>query len=747
MSTSGPKLPASVSNRFPPTSANLPFEFGEDYLAEQPATIDLASIWSAAFRNRYLILAVVALSLLAGVASIMLTQPTYRALAGVEIEQRSARILGNEDVEPAIAGQEMDRFLQTHVDILKSRGLAARVADSLKLARNDNFLVAVGEQPIEGQTPQQRRNRVIGALQAGLEVELPQSSRIVGINFDSLQPAVSAAVANSYAENLIASNLQRRFDMSAYSREFLQKQLSVTKINLEQSERALLSYARSAGLLDASNSAEEPGQPAPPRSLVTANLVQINSAYSAARAARVQAQQRWRQAQSTPLMNLPEVLMNPAISGLSEKKADLQALYQQQLQRRKADHPEVIQAGAQLQELDQQINTIANSILGSIRDQYLVAQQQESALQGTVSQLKSQSLSEQDRGVRYNILKREVETNRGLFDALLQRHRELSATAGVSSNNISIVDRADPPTSPISPRPAMNMALAAAAGLILALFVVFAREMFDDAVRKPEDLDWKLGLPLLGTVPKISRRSSAMEELLSPRSELAEAYHAIRAAIELSSGEGAPKSILVTSSRESEGKSTSAFALALDFASSGAKVLLIDADMRKPSLHTMLSYSNHCGLSSLLSQQAEFEEAIQETDLKGLHFLSAGPPPPNPAMLLSRNHLATLLMSLRSRYDQIVIDSPPTLGLADAPRLAALAEGTVFIIEAERAHHGQAKMALRRLNAARPNMIGAVLTKFDPGRLGLGHYYESSYHSPAHLPEPDEREREDAAAA
>ena len=731
MNTSDRSLPygGGHDRYLPMVPANmLPYDFAYQEREEEDDGIDLRSIWAAIYRNRYLILAIVALSLIVGAASVLLMPPTYRAKASVEIDQRSTRVLGTEDPDPSVSGTEMDRFLQTQIDILKSRAQASRVADSLQLAANDDFLRAMGKTPVVGEAERVKRAKVVSALQSGLDVALPRTSRVVDINFESRRPDVAARIANSYADNFISGNLQRRFDTSAYSRSFLQNQLGLTKGRLEQSERALIAYSRSAGLIDASTGAAQPGDGSGPRSLTTANLVQLNAAYSTARSQRVQAQQRWQQAQATPLMNLPEVLSNPAIQNLTQQRAQLDAAYQQQLQRRKREHPEVQQAAAQIKELDRQITALAEGIRSSIRDQYLTAQRQEGALRGNVGQLKGETLSEQDRGVRYNILKREVDTNRELYDGLLQRYKEISAQAGITSNNISVVDRAEPPGSPVSPRPVINMTIAGLAGLVLALLLVFAREIFDDALRAPEDVDYKLGLPLLGIAPRLRRRAVAARELLNPRSALSEGYHAIGASVQLSSGDGAPASLLVTSSRSGEGKSTSALAIARDFAIAGKQVLLIDADLRNPSLHATLGLPNRAGLSNVLAQHRNVDEVVQPTNTPGMSFLASGPLPPNPAGLLASSNFVNLLAALRDRFDHVVIDSPPVLGLADAPQLAAAADGTILVVEANRAHRGAAKAALRRLLRARSNVLGAILSKFDPRKIGQREYYDGAYY-------------------
>lgn len=694
----------------------------------QENLIDIRSIWSAFYRNRYLMLVTMAVALSLGILSLVIMDPTYQAMASVEIDQQPVKVLGTEDTDALGGTQEADRMLQTQVDVLHSRALADRVASSLNLTANDNFLRAMGVKPIPGA----RNQQVVGALMGNLGATLPRNTRVVPITFDSKSPTVAATVANSYADNLIASNLQRRFDTSSYSKKFLEGQLTLTKARLENSERALLTYARAVGIVDPSagiNNANQADSGGETKSLTTANLIQLNNALASAKAARIQAQGRWQEAQLTPLMSLPEVLGNPAIQQLTQRRAEAQAAYQQELQHRKPEHPAVQQAAAQVKELDQQISTLAASIRGSIHNQYQVAAQQESAIAGSVANLKGATLAEQGLGIQYNILKREVDTNRQLYDGLLQRYKEISAQAGVTSNNISIVDRATPPPAPISPNPLVNMALAAIAGLMIAVAIVAMREIFDDGVRSPDELEARFGLPLLGAVPALPKRDNAKTELLHPRSAISEAYQTVLTSIDLSSEGGTPRSLLVTSSSEREGKSTTAVALARDLARSGKTVLLMDADLRRPCLHALFDVTKLPGLTNLLTRSVLLDDAIRPSDTEGLDIMPAGPQPPSPAELLSGRRFATLLDDLKRRYDHVIIDAPPVIGLADAPQMAAVADGTLIVVEANRAHRGAIKAALRRLHAARARIIGAVLSKFDAGKAGLGFEYLTAYYS------------------
>lgn len=695
--------------------------------ADRDGGLDLRAIWGALYRNWMLIAAVIGVSLMGGIASILLTSPSYRAKATIQVDQQTLKLLGTEDVEPAPSAQEADRFLQTQVDVLKSRAIADTVARKLRLEGNPIFLKDAGVSDVDRADSQKLKEMVIEGVQESLSVSLPRNSRIITIGFDSHDPQLAARVTNTISAAFIASNLERRFETSSYSRAFLQKQLAVTKDRLEDSERALIDYARSAQLIDASEGVAGDSDQKAPQSLTTSNLVKLNSAYSDARATRVQAQQRWQEAQSTPLMNLPEVLQNQAIQELVQRRAEMQASYQQEKQHHKEAYPTVLQAAASLKELDRQIMTLAGQIRSSLRDNFIVAQRQEQALESNVNSLKGETLAEQDRGVRYNILKREVDTNRELYDGLLQRFKEVSAQAGATDNNISIVDRAVAPLEPIAPKPSLNMALAGLAGMIIAIVLVFAREKFDDAFRSPDDIENKLHMPLLGVIPALKDKASIQKAFANPTSALSESYHALRTSLELSSAKGLPFTLLFTSTGQAEGKSTTAFALARNFAASGKRVLLIDADLRRPSMHRWVAISNNVGLSNVLARHKSLGEVVQTSKQYNLDFVPSGPLPPNPAELFASEALSELFAQLQQHYDLVVIDGPPVLGLADSPRLAKATDATLFIVQANGTSRGNAKAALKRLLDARVNLIGAVLTKFDAKKVGLGADYAYGY--------------------
>lgn len=682
-------------------------------------------------RNLVLIVLAIGGALAVGFLHTLLTVPSYAASARIQLEQQVERVLPNEEVTQPPPAADTERFLQTQLDVLKSRSIAIGVAQSLKLFGNAPFHAAMGVPDGAGQTGPVERERVIGLLRGNLGVDLPRNSRIVSLSFGARDPRMAAAVVNAYAQVFIAANLQRKFSSSAYARDFLAGQLVETKARLERSERELNAYARAAGLIAARPplGATGAGGTTSAQSVTTASLTQLNDAFNAAKAARIEAEQRWRAAAATPLLSLPDVLASGAVQALLQQRALLTADLRQARERYRGDYPLLQEKTGQLAEINAQIGQLAGAVRASIRNRYQVARNQERSLAQEVQGLKQSTLSEQDRSVRFTILSREVDTNRTLYDGLLQRFKEVSAAAGIASNNISVVDIAEPPLGPSSPRPFFEMMVALIAGLVLAAVAVLVREQVDDVVRSPADLERKLHLSSLGVVPRLPTGDDIGMALHAPKSGIAEAYNALRSALLYSTADGLPRSILVTSTQAGEGKSTTSIAVAAGFAKLGRRVALVDADLRRPSLHKMLPDAPARGLSDLLIGQAAIAEVAAPSVDEGFWLIAAGPLPPNPTDLLSGPRLAEVVRGLEESFDLVVIDGPPVLGLADAPMLAANARAVLFVIEANRGLRGRTKSAIRRLRLNHARILGALLTKFEARKAGVDQYYGYSYYS------------------
>jgi capsular exopolysaccharide synthesis family protein len=396
----------------------------------------------------------------------------------------------------------------------------------------------------------------------------------------------------------------------------------------------------------------------------------------------------------------------------------------------KPEHPEMLSLRSQINELDKQIAqqsaVMSSGRNNSLLADYRAAQEAEQALQARVAGLKGAVLNLRGRSIQYNILQREVDTNRGQYDALLQRYKEIGVAGGVGMAPVSIVDRADPPSSPTKPNLMMNLLFGLGAGLLAGIAGAVGLEFLTDTIKTREDVRKKLGVPCLGAVPKTAARDAFVEDLKNPTSAVSEAYSAIVAALRFSTEAGMPRVLLLTSTQSAEGKSSSALALAQNFARREKSVLLVDGDLRKPAFK---GATDHVGLSKLLTTDDALRAHVLETQHPNLSLLPSGPVPPNPADLLSTGRIRKILDEAEGQFDLVILDGPPTLGLADAPLLAAAAGNVLFVVESGSTRTRAGIEALNRLEATGAHVLGAALTKassdegYGYGRYGYGYAY------------------------
>ena len=687
---------------------------------------DLTAYWQRVVKHRWLIAITIVVCLAIGAAATLLTRPAFTARTMLQIDRESAKVVNVEAVTPneqMISGEE---FFQTQYGLLRSDSLADRVSDSLGLARDDSFVRAMAGKVKRGWSAAERQDAVSKLLRDHLGVTPTRGSRLVALTFTSPDPQMSAKIANAFADNFIETNIDRRFESSSYARDFLEKRLAQTKAKLEQQERELVAYAASHGIIQLTDGAAGPGA-AGGQSLQAADLSALNASLAAAHADRIRAQQRWADASTRAGADIPEVLQNTTIQQLTEERAKKMAEYQDKLAIFRAEYPDVKQLKAQIDELDRQINRQTESVRQSIKAQFEIASADERALQAKVEGLKGSVLDLRDRSIQYTILQREVDTSRTLYDGLLQRYKEVGVAGGVTTNNISIVDHAKPPRIASEPKPVRNMAIALLIGGMLGLALAFLREALDQAVRAPADVENALRLPVLGSIPILPKGTQAVEALADTRSPMSEAYFSLRSALQFSTTDGFPKTLLVTSTRTAEGKSTTAYALAQSVARLGFRTLLTDGDLRNPSLHRMMGVDSRDGLSSFLTGASTLREIIQEADAPNLFIIPAGPLPPNPAELLAGERLGRFLAEAAHDFDMVIIDGPPVLGLADAPLISAAVGGVILLVEAGRTGRNQARAALRRLQMVGAHVLGVVLTKFNANSAAYGYGYAYEY--------------------
>lgn len=681
------------------------------------------------YRHRWIIGGITAAALAIAVVASMLMQRQYTATVRIQIAREAAKVVDVEGVEAEESAGPSQEFYQTQYALLRSRSLSEAVARDLRLADNYSFLTNFnsGEvDELEDLSRAQRFERAVQLVNRSTKVSPLPGSSVVDVGFVTADPKLSAAIANSVAENFIETNLARRYEATTYAREFLQNRINAVRAKLEESERKAAEYAQAQGIIKIAGAGE--GSISSEQTLASADLTQLSSQLAIARAARVQAEADYRA--NSGGAAAASSLANSAVNTLRGQRAQLSSELSKLESDFGPDYPKVAALRSQITELDRQIGReqgrVTSSVSQGLADKYRQALAAEQGLQARVNGLKSAVLNQQQRSIQFNIIQRDVDTNRSLYDGLLQRFKEVGVAAGVGTNNVSIVDKALPPTSPSQPNVPLNLALGLMLGLMAGGGAALVREQLADAVILPSEFQQKLGLKLLGTTPKLVGEE-VTDQLAKSRSELSEAYFSILTAIQFSSTQRAPASMLFTSTQASEGKSTTALAVARNLAGVGARVLLIDGDMRNPSLHRSLGMPNATGLSDLLTGRLELPETIHTIGSSSLSVMFAGRLPANPAELLSTNLIDALLAAAGEAYDHILIDGPPVLGLADSVLLSRAAEATVFVIEAGRTRASQARLAVSRLRAVRADILGAVLTKLDAKEAGYGDTYAYQY--------------------
>ena len=684
----------------------------------------------AAIRWRLVIAGIVLAAVGVGIVTTLLQAPLFSARSQMEISREQKNVTNVQGVDAATSPYDME-FYDTQYALLKAESLGQRVVRSLKLAEDRDFFAAHGiELPTSGPATGRlsanevkERERIATSVVLGSVTIAPvRNSRLVDIKYVSRSPQLSAKIANVWPQEFIAANMDRQYASTADARRFLEERLATLRARLEESERQVVTYATDRNIVTLGTMRDSSGRTQASQTLVESDLGALNAALIAARTERIAAESR---ARTRIGQDSQETIASATISNLRTKRAEVAADYARLLVQFEPGYPAARALKAQMDELDVAVSRETSRIGNSRQANYSEASKRESELASQVAVLKSRFDQQQRDTIQYNIFQREADTNRQLYDALLQRYKEIGIAGTVGAANIVIVDQAKVPTGPSAPSLPKNLAIALLLGLALAGAAVLALEQIDEGIRNPGDIERLLGLPLLGNAPLANDEPATL--LLDPKSHLSEAYFSVRTTLALATPHGLPRSLVVTSAQPGEGKSVTSLALAGAVGRTGKRVLLIDADMRSPSVHKLLGGGNAKGLSNLLAGDDNSEALIRGTELKGVWVLPAGPSPPSAAELLSTDTLGLMLTKLLSEFDNIIIDAPPVLGLSDAPLLGRVAEGCVFVIEAERVAIRTIRSALHRLQVGQNHVFGAVITKVDYSRHNYGYGYGSGY--------------------
>lgn len=675
--------------------------------------LSLSLLWRVAVEWRWLILAAVGTGIAAAVLITLLTPLKYRSTTSLQLNPPTVQVLDDDKGGRQNTGTSDVNFIGTQLGLISSQAVAERVAQDLNLANNPQIV---------GSGTDRAANTKIAAaiVQRGTTVKLQPQSSLVNVSFSARDPQLAAKVVNGIADAYITTNLERSYQSSSYARDFLQRQIATTRRDLERSERQLVAYAQQQRLITTGGTGNDQGSDT--NSLTGSSLVALNEALAATQAKRIAAEQRYREAVSGG----PTTETSANTAPLRAQIAGLEAQYQQKLQTFRPDYPEMAALRAQIDALKASVRTETRTAsadrAGSLRQDFQAARAEEDRLRQQVSELSSSVLTQRGQRIRYTILQRDVDTNRSLYDALLQRYKEIGVAGGIGTAVASVVDRGEVPSTAYSPNLYLNLGIGAAVGLILGMLSAIALEFINDTIKTPEDVRNKLHLPFLGGVP--AARIEPIEELKDVLSPVTEAYLSTATALQFVTEGGAPKTLLVTSTRPAEGKSTSALALARAFTRLGKTVLLIEADMRRP---VFVTGRDDIGLAHILTNDSALSEHVLRTDIQNFWIMPAGRIPPSPPELIASARFAALIADASMTFDHVVIDGPPVLGLADSPLLSTIAQATLMVVEAGRTRTRAAVEAQNRLRTAGARMVGVILTRYQAeAAYGYGYGYGQS---------------------
>lgn len=694
--------------------------------------IHLRDLWRVLLKRKWAAISFLVVVVMATTIATTLQTPIYQAAIVLKIERDQPKVVKYEEVTPVDQGDS--DFLRTQYELLKSRTLAERVVQQLNLRGGNGPVVAnrpwwvklfkrdAASQPAAGAAPSASRQRAtVGAFRGSLAVAPVRNSRLINVYFDSPDPILAADALNALAENFINVNLEGRSQATSYAKTFLEEQTAQTKAKLEVAERTLVDFQRTQQIITIDEK----------QNVLQQSLSAFNAAATQAQQDRIKAETGYKEFVGNPESS-SLVSGDKAIEQLREQRLKVLTEYQDQLRIYKPSFPKMQQLQAIIDQLDKEIVVQRARIGKAVEGTYRIAVAQEQKLLARLEESKKEMLDVQGRSIEYNILRRNVDTNRQFYDGLLQRLREVSVSGGVGVNNISVVDSAQVPSAPYKPSLERNLTIAAILGVIGGVGLAFFLEYLDDRVTRPEELERITRLAVLGVIPLVKKGRGgelpeiALESHKNIRSGFSESYRSVRTALQFATREGAPRQFIVTSTAAREGKSTTSLSLAINFAQTGQPVVIIDADLRNPTIHRHLGVPADKGLSNYLAADINPADIITPTQIPNLFLIRSGPMPPNPVELLSGPKLVALLEYLGTRFSRVVIDAPPVLGLADALVLGNQVGSVLFVVAAGSTRKAQCKVALKRLRQAGVQPVGTVLTKVD---LSDGMYgYESSYY-------------------
>jgi capsular exopolysaccharide synthesis family protein len=739
---------------------------------QRKKSVDLLDYWRQIVRRRWVVFTFSGALLFFTAVFTFLKTPLYKSKATLLLEENSSKILSLDEAfwDQGKVVRDL-RFLNTQLQLLRSKSLAEQVAKKLNLLARPEFgagkkskkgLVSGVKYVLTFQWLSSAKGQedglnlplatnpysdVVALLRDNLEIEMVRDTILVELSFTSPSPAMAAEIANAYAEEFIDFSIQKRYDTTQQASNFLTEQISNLRDDLAAKERELQRYGQEKDIVFLSEN----------ESTVVSSFADLYNAYNEARLERIDAEAEYRGLKDFEGDAVSPVISDPAIQELKTEFLRLQAEYREKSNQLLPDHPEMVRTRARLDSLNEEINKAADTAMARLR----AAQNKEVSIKRTLDRQQEDMAKMKSNAILYNSIKSEAESKRKLLGSLLERQSETQISAqlrGFNASNVSIIDKAEVPKKPASPKKASNLIIALLLGLSGGVGLCFIFDYFDDSVKGPDDVEELAGLPSLGVVPYLpaeglkhageysssarktpfrGRARSGGERTLpdvkeielvnhlNPNGLISEDYRTIRTSILLSHAGMPPKVILFTSAATQEGKTATLANVAVAFAQLQKRVLVIDADLRKARLHKIFGIKNGNGLSGYLAGKLPLNDVLQATFIENLWLVPSGPVPPNPAELLNSKKMRDVLEEVSPMFDFVLLDSPPILAVIDGIIMSMMADSVVVVVRGGHTRRKPLRSAVEELKRARAKIIGTVYNGADRNRDGS--YYSRFY--------------------
>lgn len=710
--------------------------------AEDRLDIDLTALIRIVYKRRWM-----AMSVFVVIVAVV----TVRTFTAVPVFQASARLLIEAENPNVVAYKEVideqranADYYQTQYSILKSRALARKTMEQLHLFQSPVFRstaqvsrAANAAQWVEwlfgrqlqastaslapGADETSAESRAIDAFLGNLTVVPVRTSRLVDLEYSLPDSALATQIVNTLSRAYIDQNLEYKFTASQEASAWLQDRLKEYRAKVETAELALQKYRETNDAISLEDR----------QNITVQKLSDLNAAVTRAKMNRIEKeslynQLRTSQGNPTQINTFPAILSNSFVQQLKGQLADFQRQRAQLADRFGDQHPEMIKVNSAISDTQIKLDAEIRKVVQSVKSEFDSALAEEQSLSAVLDQQKSEALSMNRKGIEYSVLSREVDSSKQIYNSLMQRAKETGVSGELRTSNIRVVDAAEQPQSPVSPNKRMNLLAAIFSGGLLGIGLAFAFDYMDNRIKTPDEIKTHLGLPYLGLLPLTAAHADGNYTRLDQAAPVnfSEALRVLRTNVLFACATDGGQTVLVTSTGPGEGKSLVTSNLAIALAQTGQRVLLIDADLRKPKIHTVFGLQQEPGLSNILVGNSKASETVKSS-LPGLWLLPSGRIPPNPSELLSSQRFRDFLVSLRTHFDWVIIDSPPVMAVADASVIASLTTGVLFVIGSEMTSRHAARHAVEQVESSHGHFLGAVLNRVD---LDHNAYYYSQYY-------------------